>query len=317
MSGAPTARTAAPFVTAGQFTLGHGANPAFSTIYLQEPTDLETQFVDRFDEIRAAIRAKGGDASAEDVHNAFFDLNDNLLTSLVERARDPQWVGDNLHRYGLQPGQQIAYNIDFLRNRHHAVYLGAGLIAEVASPECPSRVTRKTLADKCVGLSTLAWFVRDGIRMKLHDKDAQINFYRVRHAGKKFNARATIERAQSYLRKTHGKFTYNYLRNNCEHGACFIATGEARSDQLRRFNPLLTQSSQYVHMAVALKFNEANTKAKRLCRQLGIKTQEAYSKWCASKGDNDYGMPDHPDIVYHERGWKSWDAWLGTDWYDF
>jgi len=286
---------------------------SFSTIYLQPPTDLESHFVKRFQEIREAIQTENAGAAAKDVHDAFFKLNDHLLSALVEKSRDPYWVGDNLHRYGLQPGQQIAYNIDFLRNRHHAVYLGDGLVVEVASPECPSRVLKKTLSDKCVGLSTLKMFVLDGIRMKLYDKDAQIGFYRVRHAGRKFAGAASIERAQTYLRRTHGKFTYNYLRNNCEHGACFIATGESRSDQLRRFNPFLTQSSQYVRMAVALEFSDANKRAKRL----RIKTQEEWKEWCATKKDTDYAIPDHPDSVYHKRGWLSWDAWLGTDWHNF
>ena len=53
-------------------------------------------------------------------------------------------------------------------------------------------------------------------------------------------------------------------------------------------------------------------KAKKIVRELGIKTHREWVEFCA-KGNKPVNIPSSPLYHYRNSGWKDWGDWLGTD----
>ena len=56
-----------------------------------------------------------------------------------------------------------------------------------------------------------------------------------------------------------------------------------------------------------LPFGEAND----FVRSLGLKNAKEWRTYCAS-GKRPLNIPANPNTVYADKGWKSWNDWLGT-----
>lgn len=50
----------------------------------------------------------------------------------------------------------------------------------------------------------------------------------------------------------------------------------------------------------------------KFIRRIGIKTQTEWIEYCKTK-ERPYNIPSTPRITYKNKGWKSWESWVGTD----
>ena len=52
-------------------------------------------------------------------------------------------------------------------------------------------------------------------------------------------------------------------------------------------------------------------KARNKVRKLNLKNAEAWKKYCYLNTTLPFGVPENPEIVYRNKGWKNFNDWLG------
>ena len=157
---------------------------------------------------------------------------------------DPEgYVQEQKDIYGLYPGQEIARPGGFGSERvhHHGIYLGEGLVAEVAAIMCPIYLKKVSLlwqvknkfigklTNQCFGLTSLREFHEVGLRNGF-------DFLLVKYEGmddSNINViRNRLDRLQKMIEKSFSGYPYNPFTNNCQHASSEIASGVCAAHQI-------------------------------------------------------------------------------------
>lgn len=141
-------------------------------------------------------------------------------------------------KFGLLPGQQIAYAGGFGLSSltHHGIYIGNGIVAEVASQSC----LRKCLLNAynfntlCFGLSTMADFAK-----RATEKNSPV--YLFQHKGYEDSnpdlIRQRLNRVKQIVSAEGNQWRQWILTHNCESAANYVSYGtmETRQGQVNVF----------------------------------------------------------------------------------
>lgn len=134
--------------------------------------------------------------------------------------------------FGLLPGQQIAYSGGFGLSSvtHHGVYIGNGIVAEVASQSCLRKclINAYNFNTLCFGLSTLADFAR-----RAEEKKSSVILYK--HKGYDDTnpelIKKRLRRVKEIVSSEGQSWRQWVLTHNCESAANYVSYGTMETKQ--------------------------------------------------------------------------------------
>jgi hypothetical protein len=139
---------------------------------------------------------------------------------------------EDFKKFGLLPGQQIAYGGGFGIKllTHHGIYIGNGIVAEVASQSClrNSLYKSKNFNTLCFGLSTMADFAK-----RAEQKDSPVILFR--HKGYDDSDSNVIKdrlrRVKEIVTSEGNEWRQWILTHNCESAANYVSYGKMETKQ--------------------------------------------------------------------------------------
>lgn len=159
---------------------------------------------------------------------------EDYMNVVIEKAdRTPNFLkSSDFKKFGLLPGQQIAYSGGFGLDSvtHHGVYIGNGIVAEVASQSCLRKclLNAKNFNTLCFGLSTMADFAK-----RAKEKNSPVLLFQ----HKKFNdsnpslIRQRLRRVKEIVSSSGNHWRQWVLTHNCESAANYVSYGKMETRQ--------------------------------------------------------------------------------------
>ena len=139
---------------------------------------------------------------------------------------------EDFKKFGLLPGQQIAYGGGFGIKllTHHGIYIGNGIVAEVASQSClrNSLYKSKNFNTLCFGLSTMADFAK-----RAEDRNSPVILFQ--HKGYDDSNSNVIKdrlrRVKEIVTSEGNEWRQWILTHNCESAANYVSYGKMETKQ--------------------------------------------------------------------------------------